>query len=197
MKDGEHKEIGLKMRSNIVEAVTREYEKGNYFLDAMMHLDSPFKIAQAFYISTPSLGDAYVHHTLDIAVKVRRLYRDDKALRLLCEIAELHAIYKTRCSSPMLAKYLRAHPDLEEILCGIDAITQRKDEAPQCYLKRCMGNAYAHKVKIVEVICSLEKAIKESEPVRVDECAKQLATLCGYGVAFKVMPAVKPYSQRG
>jgi (p)ppGpp synthase/HD superfamily hydrolase len=65
----------------------------------------------------------------------------------------------------------------EVLVKAIDAISKREGETSKEYLKRCMENPYAHKVKIADTLSNLTESVKEGNACRINKYTKQLNIL--------------------
>lgn len=123
-----------------------------------------------------SYGDMdYYWHLCWVEEKVRFLndLRDDLPNKLV-ELSWCHDILEDNPDfynekvKPLLPQ------DMHE---SVVAISKQKGETRNEYLKRCMENSYAHKVKIADTMSNLEMSVKCKDSRRIKKYTRQLEKL--------------------
>ena len=86
-------------------------------------------------------GNPYIFHPISVALQLNSV--EDRTTALLHDIVE---------DTPITIADLKREGFNEEILQAVDAVTRRKDESRESYLKRVKENEIACRVKIADLV---------------------------------------------
>jgi (p)ppGpp synthase/HD superfamily hydrolase len=114
----------------------------------------------------------YIHHVIGVKSLCNEFYGFlDKDLEI---VAFLHDIIED--STLYTLQDIKSRFGVE-VYCAVDAISKRKDEPINEYIKRVKENSLATKVKIADTFFNLKESIKINDKTRMQKYSKQLEKL--------------------